>query len=316
MTSLTTQASIDQFTRPFLQEFQIIYEKYPDRLIVSRRYSPPGLNYGTGAETDNIGKFYDTQIFYNIISQFKRNYFMPCYYMGINYDKHCNNRVINFLDDYGFPTYIADMKNLFEFKNTQLYEFFNMILISDHHLMIEKFASDFIKITNVIKSSNNKHKGLCYMKSLLNPLEIGLIIFRQQFFIPCFLNTFIKKEDSLREEGNVLFCINTKQYNELTTIYGTNDSRCLISCYNLFSVIRVEKDKNHLIIELTIDDPIRLENNLSCFNSNSIYFPEILFKSGSLTLKDRNLSIEDTYQYVQDLKELLCQKKFNIKFNF
>jgi len=68
MTSLTTQASIDQFTRPFLQEFQIIYEKYPDRLIVSRRYSPPGLNYGTGAETDNIGKFYDTQIFYNIIS--------------------------------------------------------------------------------------------------------------------------------------------------------------------------------------------------------------------------------------------------------
>jgi hypothetical protein len=311
--TLETQAVRDHFASPFLREFQIIYENYSERLIIYKQYSPPGLLFCTRSEIDNIGKSYDPMLFHCIISQFKRNYFITSYFMGINYDKHHNTGLINLLDDAALPMYIRDLNNIFEFKNTQFYEFLNMILISDHQSMIETFAIDIMKITNIIKLSNKKHKGLCYMKSLLNPLEIGLIIFRQQFFIPCFLNTFIKKEDSLREEGNVLFCINTEQYNELTTIYGKTDSRCLISCYNLFSIIAFEKDNNHLIIELKINDPSILENYLCCFSSNPLYFPELLFKSGSSTIKDRNLSIEETYESIQELKEFLIKKNL-LKF--
>jgi len=97
-----------------------------------------------------------------------------------------------------------------------------------------------------------KYSGLVYRGALHSPLEIFIMSFKRQFYIPSFTSTTTNPEilfmniypekDASPIEGyqNIIFEINTSEYPNFTTLVQTHQQKyaeeeSILSCYNIYS---------------------------------------------------------------------------------
>jgi hypothetical protein len=177
-------------------------------------------------------------------------------------------------------------------------------------------SSEFIKkLKCCIGSQYPKHKGICWRGTSLNPVELLMMFLKVCFYIPSFVSTSLDRKVALKPpfKGNVLFEIDTSEFNEFSTIiqsYQTNypeEKECLISCYNIYKWMGFKVESYAVVVKLKLVK-YHITNDA---DTNSIKdakhgdIPEKIFKSGHQDLSNKNLPPQKLFDTVNKLIEIV-----------
>lgn len=158
-------------------------------------------------------------------------------------------------------------------------ELYNILLSSDtlSSKIVPSFMISELKDVKVlIDKCPNKYKGLIYSPSLLSACDIVQIVAKgvgSPFYIPCFHTGYVNWEDCLEvaknedkeyPTTNVIYIIDTSEFNQFTMLYTdrNNKQRCLVSCYNLYSLQSFvhNKDNEYIVIRVKVVSHYDLHN--------------------------------------------------------
>lgn len=178
--------------------------------------------------------------------------------------------------------------------------------------VLPKYSEYIKELKCCIGWQEPKYKGTCYRGAKMSALEIFACQFKDTFYIPSFWSTSLNKNVATETfTGNVLFEIDISEFNNFTTIIQKNQSiyskeeECLLSCYNVYKWIGYGYNDidNYVTVRLKILDYGKLNDiqTHSIINPNNKKFPEKYLKSGSQTLKNRNVSAKELNNILKEI---------------
>lgn len=178
--------------------------------------------------------------------------------------------------------------------------------------ILNKYSEYIKELKCCIGWQKPKFSGICYRSANMSPLEIWATKFKDTFYIPSFFSTSTTREVSLRFNGNVLFEIDTTEYNNFTTliqcdqtVYKENEN--LISCYNVFKWVGYSYNDGdaYVIVKLKIvsyDKYNDLETH-SIVDAKHGDLPLKYAKSGSPEIKNRKLDAKKFNDVFRKIEE-------------
>jgi len=187
------------------------------------------------------------------------------------------------------------MSNFTRSKNFN--ERLNIDLAIDHPRLM-KCSNEIKQLKCCIDQLFPKHKGLCYFKTRMSVDQIWSFELKNTFYIPNFLFTKVNKDDV--SEGNVLFIIDTTEFNKFTTlIEHTNE--CLIACYNVFQWVdyKFNTEENFVTVTLKIiNDDLLTQPSKGKDNGDIAekYLRNIYCTNYDIKAKDLDKALLDLFQ--------------------
>ena len=172
--------------------------------------------------------------------------FFPVRIMGQNYVNYCQREIEH--EQY-------DFNQFFQHEHT-----INLYLAVDAP-MLSSYCNEIITLHKLITCQPEKYKGFLYWKTRKNALELVIMSFKSMFYIPCFITATMNEKYAKAAKGNVLFVIDTTEYNENSMIIRKSQNRhkfkneeCIITCYNIFQWISIQLEDDYVLVNLKIKD--------------------------------------------------------------